>query len=416
MARPDWLLNVPKWPREQGVLAPLRQPRTATINATAWVDRVLDECRANFSQATDLENVDAVEHFFWSREMGIALEVGAGEGTWKSHSMTFVLEKEFRWKRVLIEGNPNLRDHLSSRNRQAVTVSAALSSSLREKAWFSPATDVGGLVETMTPGFIRYYHQYLNNLSTPLPEDQKKSHSAMTASGLLEVPLVPLQLVLDTVGLRHINLFILDVEGSELQALQGIDFSRVSFDVLVVETSIFPYRPNGYTVNIIRMLEEKGYMFVFHLLRNLWFQHKKFVPSVRPGATAECFSSIEHTRRPTHLRCSRDEPRVAHNTKAAKLSKKLAAHGDNLKFRVDYPALNEGEGKLAVGSQLTLGAYFNDSVFALGSPLLVKTRLGGEQQGGSESFALVAVLAFCLLTASSLYYHSRRTLSSMYRK
>jgi len=345
--------------------------------------------------------------------MGIALEVGAGEGTWASHSMTYVLEKEFRWKRVLIEGNPKLSDHLSSRNRQAVTVSAALSSSLREKAWFSPATDVGGLVETMTPGFIRYYHQYLNNLSTPLPEEQKKPQAAMIASGLLEVPLVPLSLVLDAVGLRHINLFILDVEGSELQALQGIDFTRVSFDVLVVETSIYPYRPNGYTVNIIRTLEEKGYIFVFHLLRNLWFQHKNFVPSVRPGASAECFSSVEHTRRPTHLRCSRDEPRVAPNTKAAKLSKKLASYGEDLKFRADYPALNE-DGRPKIKQQV---AYFNESVFSAGSPLLIKTRLGGgEMQGGDKSFAFIVVLALSLFIASSLYYcHSRRA-STSYRK
>lgn len=38
-------------------------------------------------------------------------------------------------------------------------------------------------------------------------------------------------------GVNHVNLFSLDVEGSELGVLRTIDFKRVSFDVLVMESN-----------------------------------------------------------------------------------------------------------------------------------------------------------------------------------
>ncbi len=50
-----------------------------------------------------------------------------------------------------------------------------------------------------------------------------------------QVPCLPLHDVLGPLGIQHINFYVLDVEGGELMVLKSVDFSRLSFDVIVVE-------------------------------------------------------------------------------------------------------------------------------------------------------------------------------------
>jgi hypothetical protein len=54
----------------------------------------------------DGEMVDVLDHFFWGQMKGIALELGAVDGTPNTRSMTYELESKYGWKRVLVEGNP----------------------------------------------------------------------------------------------------------------------------------------------------------------------------------------------------------------------------------------------------------------------------------------------------------------------
>ena len=42
--------------------------------------------------------------------------------------------------------------------------------------------------------------------------------------------------VLEQFGVTHVDFFSLDVEGGELQVLQTLDWSRITMDVIVVET------------------------------------------------------------------------------------------------------------------------------------------------------------------------------------
>lgn len=49
------------------------------------------------------------------------------------------------------------------------------------------------------------------------------------------MPCLPLYDVLGPLGIQHINFYVLDVEGGELAVLKSLDFSLLSFDVIVVE-------------------------------------------------------------------------------------------------------------------------------------------------------------------------------------
>ena len=66
----------------------------------------------------------------------------------------------------------------------------------------------------------------------PLPHPPR---CLLTVAGLPEVTCLPLSSILHHLGVQHINLFFLDVEGAELMVLQSLDFSAVTFDVIAVE-------------------------------------------------------------------------------------------------------------------------------------------------------------------------------------
>ena len=53
--------------------------------------------------------VEAVEKYFWGLRRGIALEIGARDGSNYTGSPTFSLESLLGWRRILVDGNWNYR-------------------------------------------------------------------------------------------------------------------------------------------------------------------------------------------------------------------------------------------------------------------------------------------------------------------
>jgi hypothetical protein len=71
-----------------------------------------------------------------------------------------------------------------------------------------------------------------------------------------KVKIRSLQSILDECGISHINLFSLDTEGYELNILKGIDFSRTTFDYLLIEIYTHQYD------EIVSFLLQKGFELV----------------------------------------------------------------------------------------------------------------------------------------------------------
>ena len=76
----------------------------------------------------------------------------------------------------------------------------------------------------MSPGFLADWHTGLigNNASSLL-------------SSLPVVQCVPMQYILRALNITHVDVWIVDLEGSELMALQGTKFHEVHFNVVVIE-------------------------------------------------------------------------------------------------------------------------------------------------------------------------------------
>lgn len=241
-------------------------------------------------KSIDFENLYALENFFWSIYDGVSIELGALDGSMHSsapsQTANFV---KFGWNRILIEANPVHRENMIKFSPDAFSVNAAICKDqilhyLTRGGAKSPAS---GIVEFMSPLFVGNFFSFL--LSEGQTSEQfdasKLNWNNLTLPkdvNIVEISCLSLQRVLDRAGTSHINFFILDVEGSELEVLKSVDWRRTIFDVICIETEK-AYRPEGYADQIEKFLSYRGYIRYIDKGRNSWYIHKLFKPSKRPG-------------------------------------------------------------------------------------------------------------------------------------
>jgi hypothetical protein len=247
---------------------------------------------------TDGESIDAIEHFFWGMENGVSIELGALDGSPFTHSQTYEHEMQLGWKRILIEANPLHRHFLRKRSPAAFSALAPICIS-RQVVHYARGLNssyVGGILEFMTPEFVKKWHPDIysackqeGNLSS-LDYSLLKSNDRITSLACL-----PLSTVLRKIQIKHVNLFILDVEGAELDILHSIDWDSVVFDVICIETN--GDRPYDFESTITKYLNKFGYHPSDHggdlKGRNTWYVHQTFAPQKRPGLNKSCFNGVK---------------------------------------------------------------------------------------------------------------------------
>merc|ERR1712025_1517335 len=96
---------------------------------------------------------------------------------------------------------------------------------------------------------------------------------------------MPLQLILDMLGVSHIHVAMLDVEGAEVNVLQTVDFHRLRIEVLIVETRS---KAGNRTQPVIDAVlgpktNPNPYRFWGMRGRDAWFLHNDFKPNVDPA-------------------------------------------------------------------------------------------------------------------------------------
>ena len=132
--------------------------------------------------------------------------------------------------------------------------------------------DVLGMQEFMSPAFRAQW--YGNQESVP--------------EGAVIIPCMPLQEILQTFGITHIDFFSLDVEGAELEVLQTLDFTAFHVSVLVIEQD--GGNP-GKDKAVRQLLAAKGFIMDKSLKsmkagsRNDWFVNKLFEKSEAPKSS-----------------------------------------------------------------------------------------------------------------------------------
>jgi hypothetical protein len=174
-------------------------------------------------------------------------------------SNTYALEKELGWHGVHIEASPSSYAALVHNRPEQVDVHVAVCGKPQTVHY---ADEGGGccrgIAEFMSQPFLSQWHPQLVDRNF---------------SSLPTVPCVPLGFILGLLGIQHINFYVLDVEGGELSVLEAVDFTQLSFDVIVIEADGGnPAKDKG----VIDLLASKGYAYHGHVVRNDWFVRQGF--------------------------------------------------------------------------------------------------------------------------------------------
>lgn len=253
-ASPKWLVNLPRYMENKDFsISHLKQHHYLDKAFSNYVDDNIDKENG----VSDGEFIDAVEHFFWGQTHGLALELGAADGSMTKRSVSSYLEKNFDWRRVLIDGNPVYLDDLKLNSHQAISVSAVVCDDIQHPKHFALRPLVGGIIEYMSAPFLRrFYPDILKGF---------KAYGSLDKFDWLEldtqvntVTCTRLSDILSYLRIKHINWLVLDAEGAELEVLKSIDWEFVRFDVLTVETS--PVRRGAGLGDLITaFLMSKGY-------------------------------------------------------------------------------------------------------------------------------------------------------------
>jgi FkbM family methyltransferase len=217
--------------------------------------------------AQDAEDLYAFTNYFYNRVEGTILEMGALDGVIFSTSAFY--ERYMGWRAVHVEAGPGNFRNLTANRPGALNVHAACCASRRD-VHIVESSAVGGILEFMSPGFRDpWWPQY---------SDPK------TWSALPTLPCLPLQTVLDIFGITHIDFFVLDVEGAELEVLKSLDMGpggRLRVDVFTVEAESRDAVSDKRIADIVKLFEKNGYVIDGQVGRNMWVSRIDFIPSMR---------------------------------------------------------------------------------------------------------------------------------------
>ncbi len=191
------------------------------LRLTCAIEQVADDLlfnvgyrRRSFSQkGQDRWIIDEV---LKEKRRGFFVELGAGNG--RTHSNTYLLERDYDWHGVLIEANPKYASDICT-NRTCTFVPCCVDGHLEECNFFCFGY-LGGIIADDTD----YNSQNRSSLIDRHPDK------------ILRVRPQLLEDVLDSVAApHHINYLSLDVEGAEHRILSSFPFHRFKFDALTIE-------------------------------------------------------------------------------------------------------------------------------------------------------------------------------------
>lgn len=201
------------------------------------------------------EECRCVWDFFHRSSSGIFVEVGANHP--KHFSQTWFLEQQ-GWSGILIEPNPELCELLRAERPRSCTVQSAVGNPPH-------------------PCNINLYvaSRHFGVRSSVIPN---RKHSR---SKPISVPLRSLDSILGDVGIRQADFVSIDVEGYELEVLQGFDLSRYRPKLILIEDHRHDFKKHFY-------LRRHEYRLVKRTGLNNWY-----VPSESKATVLQMNSSQE---------------------------------------------------------------------------------------------------------------------------
>jgi FkbM family methyltransferase len=222
----------------------------------------------DLSLAQDQEDVWIYENWFYGMRNGVIMESGALDGL--LFSTSYMFEEYADWTAIHVEADPENYKNLQGNREKAINVNGALCSEPKLLHYSSQGViPVRGFIEFMTPSFIKKWHGKVHN-------------GIISIDSLPTVQCLPVKHLLRELNIRHIDVWVLDTEGSEESVLKGVDFSAVHISTVAMECDAHDLEKNRRKTDI---LEANGFRCEL-VERNCMCAHKDFKPSVAPVKTA----------------------------------------------------------------------------------------------------------------------------------
>jgi FkbM family methyltransferase len=196
------------------------------------------------------EKVFIICNLAFESKPGVYVEAGANDGL--RYSNTVRLERELHWTGLLIEPSPRAFSELVIKRPDNINLNYALVGDRQENSLRGTFTS-GSLLSSADKDLkfrdiavLRHKIRGIARLRKIIGLRPKILES--------NVPASTIDALLDQSGIPHVNLFSLDVEGYEIEALKGL--SKYQPDILVIET-----RDKNFT-KMSHLLIKKGYLLV----------------------------------------------------------------------------------------------------------------------------------------------------------
>jgi FkbM family methyltransferase len=188
-----------------------------------------------------------------SKQNGFYVEVGANDG--RSSSNTYYLERKFAWNGILIE--PILHKHFESKihrdsNSNEFIYGACVSENYESesiKLYYSnlmTSPDYGKGQENANKG-----KTFLSNKEEVVP---------------IWAPALTLKSIMAESNVSHIDFLSIDVEGGELEVLEGFDWTSTTVDLILIEST--------RNSPALQLLLDKGFIHLVDMINNHIFIRK----------------------------------------------------------------------------------------------------------------------------------------------
>lgn len=224
-----------------------------------WAERFEARARHCGQGTTNCEGLTALRELFWQKERGVAVELGGLDGIQASETLPLETIADFR--RVVVEAGPSHRERRLARAPDVAGVEAAVCRVARPVHYLLAHyfQEIQGIAEFMSPAFLEEFHPRVHdawaNASFRWDDVEWRRLDdvwrADDATSETRAPWVrrfqgrrvkltvcfSLTAIFEALGIHHVDFFLLDVEGAELQVLHTLDFDRISFGCICVETN-----------------------------------------------------------------------------------------------------------------------------------------------------------------------------------
>ena len=204
-------------------------------------------------------NIDKKLMNMIKKKNGFYLEVGAYNGISESVSLRF--EKELNWSGLLIEPNPLHFKYLKKNRRKNLCLNYICLNKkfFKKKLFIKNLNQMSYLVDDNSKLYFKDYPiSKINQLA-------KESKSGNFVSYKCNIQ--SLENIFSKQKIKIVDLAIIDVEGSELELLAGINFNKVRINYMCIESYNFK--------KLNKFMKHKNYVFVSKLHKEDYVFKKK---------------------------------------------------------------------------------------------------------------------------------------------